>query len=112
VSLLGPFTRPRADLTPGDYGTATVARHVTLSTKIKVFRSYGIPVYRWHLYTIDHLVPLELGGTNDIRNLWPQPSAEARSKDADENMFSHFVAIGHYTLAKAQQMILKNWGPQ
>jgi hypothetical protein len=24
-------------------------------------------------YELDHLIPLELGGSNDLRNLWPQP---------------------------------------
>ncbi len=28
-----------------------------------------------YAHEVDHLVSLELGGSNDIRNLWPEPSA-------------------------------------
>ena len=29
----------------------------------------------------DHLISLELGGSNDATNLWPEPIAEAHIKD-------------------------------
>ncbi len=58
-----------------------------------MFREYGVPHERWRGFTVDHLVPIELGGEPfgvvdgrwDLRNVWPQPKAEARRKDAVED---------------------------
>ena len=35
-------------------------------------------------YRIDHLVPLELGGANDARNLWPQRFSDSKVQDRVE----------------------------
>src|SRR5262249_17939873 len=67
--------------------TATV-RHVTLRTRKQVFASYGIPYENHADYELDHLISLELGGTNAVANLWPQhyfPRPGAREKDVVEN---------------------------
>ena len=39
----------------------------------EVFREYGIADGERNKYEIDHLVPVELGGANNIKNLWPEP---------------------------------------
>lgn len=104
------FTRPDPALTPGVYGTAPVPRDVPGSLKRRVFRRYGIGLLRHVLYTVDHLVPLELCGTNAITNLWPQPRSEAKLKDRDENRLTAAVRDGHMTLAAAQAEILRLWG--
>src|ERR1051326_7936292 len=62
--------------------TGTI-RHVTRSMKKQVCASYGIPAERQN-FEIDHLIPLELGGSNNLTNLWPQPYRPrpgAREKD-------------------------------
>lgn len=38
-----------------------------------IYRSYHIPEKKWGDYTIDHLIPLALGGSNLRENLWPEP---------------------------------------
>jgi hypothetical protein len=94
------------------------ARHVTDATKAAVYREYG---KRPISYTdaqgklhricceIDHLIPLELGGSNDVRNLWPQPWAEARKKDQVENYLRREVCSGRMSLRDAQRAIGKDW---
>jgi hypothetical protein len=63
----------------------------------------------------DHLVALELGGANDVRNLWPEPptsptqKSTANAKDAVENVLHDQVCAGHVTLAEAQRRIATNW---
>jgi hypothetical protein len=61
-------------------------------------------------YEYDHLVPLELGGSSDVRNLWPEPyAAGSYTKDGVENRLNHVVCSGQVSLAAAQQAIATNW---
>ena len=57
-------------------------------------------------------LPLELGGSNDIRNLWPQPD-EPRpgwdEKNRLENELHAEVCAGKMPLADAQHCIAANW---
>ena len=103
--------RPDPQLTPGDYGTTRQPRKVPGALKRAVYRRYGIGILRRVLYTIDHLVPLELCGTNAITNLWPQRRREAKLKDADENRLAAELLRRQVTLAQAQAEILRLWGP-
>jgi hypothetical protein len=75
--------RPDPDLTPGAVLQVTAAevcrpgysksvRHVDGKTKALVYREYGIKHHRSGAYEVDHLISLGLGGSNDIRNLWPE----------------------------------------
>jgi hypothetical protein len=61
-------------------------------------------------YQIDHLVPLELGGApDDVRNLWPQPIAEAKVKDRIEDRLHRAVCRGREPLSAAQRAIVADW---
>lgn len=61
-------------------------------------------------YEYDHLVPLELGGSSDVRNLWPEPYAGGSyTKDGVETRLNHVVCSGQVTLEAAQQAIATNW---
>lgn len=82
-----------------------------------IFREYGIPHAEWPRFTIDHLVPLELGGRPfgvngawDLRNVWPEPKAEAKQKDAVEDELHYQVCIRHsLALGEAQIEIVRDW---
>jgi hypothetical protein len=59
---------------------------------------------------IDHLLPLELGGLDDERNLWVQMAPEFHWKDALENKLKHLVCIDKtLDLATAQKAIMVDW---
>ena len=61
---------------------------------------------------IDHIVSLELGGSNDISNLFPEPGAGAvnyHSKDRLENRLHDMVCAQQITLAAARHGIASNW---
>jgi hypothetical protein len=58
---------------------------------------------------LDHLVPLELGGSNDATNLWPEKPPTPNPKDSVERALNRAVCDGTITLAAAQQAIAANW---
>jgi hypothetical protein len=74
---------PDSRLTPGDtfdvsgqdvcvVGYTKRVRAVPQEIKEEVYREYGITSHGRGEYEIDHLIPLELGGSNSIKNLWPE----------------------------------------
>ena len=132
---------PKPELTPGAVAITDEAklcsqgfrtrdeRHVTDKIKHEVFAKYGTAqgegICAYRAYTtksgkkakecceIDHLVSLELGGSNDVENLWPQPYTQhpgAHEKDVIEGWLNRQVCIAHtMTLAEAQQSIKEDW---
>jgi hypothetical protein len=61
---------------------------------------------------VDHLVSLELGGSNVTANLFPEAAAPApgsHEKDKVENRLHAEVCAGQLTLRKAQREIATNW---
>lgn len=98
---------------PGYTGRPGV-RHVTLATKRRVFAAYGIdPHGPGAPYEVDHLVSLEIGGSNDPANLWPQSYVSqpwnAHLKDALEDRLHALVCSGKLPLDQAQKAISSAW---
>jgi hypothetical protein len=92
--------------------TTKDVRNVPSSEKRKVLRMYGIKDYGAGKYEIDHLISLELGGSNDITNLWPElasPTPGFHEKDKVENDLHRKVCSGQMTLDQAQKIISINW---
>ena len=94
-------------------GYSKKVRNVTAAVKRQAYANYGVRTHQPGEYEIDHLISLELGGSNSIRNLWPQPFHthpwNAYVKDALENELHRRVCAGTIDLAKAQQVIASNW---
>ena len=47
-------------------------RKVAQWQKDRIYKQYNIPEKCRHRYTVDHLVPLAVGGNNAFENLWPE----------------------------------------
>ena len=113
---------PDPNLTPGDTlpvtaeqvctpGYSKSVRHVTEAEKKEVFAEYGTQFVP-HAYEVDHFISLELGGSNDIRNLWPEPydpRPGAHEKDRVENYLHEQVCKGNMSLPEAQREISTDW---
>jgi hypothetical protein len=95
-------------------------RSVSQATKKAVYTDYGIPDGPRHGYCdieqgceVDHLISIEIGGSNDRKNLWPQPYSglafNAHAKDRLENWYHSNVCSGHVSLATAQKEISSDW---
>ena len=129
---------PNLKLTPGVARDVTVetlcttstklVRLTTQATKTAVYKEYGITPKHdpsctgpSHSCTeIDHLIPLEAGGADDINNLWPQeyevipadPSWQkngAHKKDLLENKLHKLICNHSMTIQDAQQCISSDW---
>jgi hypothetical protein len=89
--------------------TETVRPPVSETDKLKrqMYIAYGIPTGT--ASELDHLVSLELGGANDVTNLWPEVGSQPNPKDAVENALHKAVCSGKVTLAAAQQAIVSDW---
>jgi hypothetical protein len=92
-------------------GYASGARDVSDAEKADVYARYGI-VWVPYAHEVDHLISLELGGSNAIRNLWPEPYAGrwgARTKDVLENRLHELVCEGRLASASAQRQEANDW---
>jgi hypothetical protein len=125
-AALAPGALNDLDKTPGDIRTTdktvictqktSTIRNVSQATKKQVFALYGLTRKTgWckpKNCEVDHLASLELGGSNDIKNLWPQPYAgkwNARLKDKLENKLHRLICDGTVTPEQAQYDITHDW---
>jgi hypothetical protein len=113
---------PRHALTPGVAllvtraricmsGYASGARDVSDAEKADVYARYDV-MWVPYAHEVDHLISLELGGSNAIRNLWPEPYAgrwSARTKDVLENRLHELVCDGGLRLRSAQRQEAGDW---
>jgi hypothetical protein len=113
---------PDVRLTPGAVLTASAAtvcvvgysssvRDVPSAVSEEAYRRYDV-VHVPYAHEVDHLVSLELGGSNAITNLWPDPYAGrwgARTNDALENRLHSLVCAGELSLRAAQRQEARDW---
>ncbi len=100
-----------ADVCAGEYHNG--ARLVPASIQREVFAEYGVPGAQPKDYEVDYLITPELGGSDDIRNLWPEPYSStvwnAHVKDALEDRLHQLVCDGKIDLPTAQRDIATDW---
>lgn len=103
------------------FRTGTV-RSVPQSEKNQVYAEYNVrckpgkatsSLQSCSDYEVDHLISLEIGGSNDIKNLWPQSyitkPLNAHVKDTLENKLHKLVCDGTATLGDVQHAISTDW---
>jgi hypothetical protein len=87
-------------------------RDVSQKTKKIVYSMYGVLSHQTGEWEMDHIIPLTLGGDNDIKNLYPQPlfpKPGFRQKDVCESCLNDKVCGGQMTLMDAQVIMARNW---
>lgn len=115
---------PNPSLTPGATTTAAVGSICSVSDdevvapvsgglQQKVFKEYGIAGAPTANYEVDYLITPGLGGSGDIRNLWPEPRYDTAwnsfVKDQLEEYLHRAVCGGRVSLPVAQHEIANNW---
>lgn len=123
INLAAPV-RPDPVRTPGDVltsdprvicvpGYTKTVRNVPQALKEQVYRSYGILSREDGEYEIDHLIALELGGSNSVRNLWPESfktqPLNAHVKDRIEDKLHALACAGTISFPEAQRAIATSW---
>jgi hypothetical protein len=93
--------------------SARAPQQETEPVKRTAMGAYGVRI-PMNTVELDHLVPLELGGSNDVSNLWPEPSdlpgqSYHNTKDTVENTLNRAVCVGTVSLGAAQNAIANNW---
>ncbi len=89
-------------------GYTSTVRNVSTTDKARAAKEYGY-VGPSSGVEYEHLISLELGGGNDLANLWPEPIAEAHVKDRLENYLHAQVCANKMNLADVQTRIASNW---
>ncbi|MBU6414931.1 ComEC/Rec2 family competence protein [Patescibacteria group bacterium] len=94
-------------------GYTKTVRNVPTNLRKKVYGEYGVPYPQPRgAYEVDHLIPLALGGSNDIANLWTEaaePVPGFHEKDLVEVYLQEEVCGGRVALPSAQKQIAENW---
>jgi hypothetical protein len=102
-------TRTAKVLCSKSFHTSDV-RSVPDSLKRQVEDENGLKPKRYgNTLEIDHIVSLELGGSNDIANLYPELAPGYHVKDVLENKLHALVCRGEITLHTAQRRIAADW---
>lgn len=93
-----------------------LVRNVPQSEKKAIYAEYGMSGNDRSQckqgYEVDHLISLELGGSNEKQNLWPQSYCgqwSAHVKDALENKLHQLICKGSMTIEQAQSCIATDW---
>jgi hypothetical protein len=110
---------PLRKLTPGSVlttrraifcapGYSASVRSVSKARRDSVYRRYGLePSVKG--YVLDHLIPLGLGGSNRITNLFPQDSAASYRKDRVEAWVRRDVCEHKRLVRPYQRAIARDW---
>ncbi len=89
-----------------------VVRNVPSSLQEKIFQEYGIHGAPATEFEVDYLITPGLGGSDDVRNLWPEPHSSVWNsyvKDQLEDRLHHMVCERKISLNEAQREIASNW---
>ncbi|MCB0394357.1 MAG: HNH endonuclease [Bdellovibrionales bacterium] len=82
-------------------------RSVSSSTKARIYDRYGVPPKCRSQYTIDHFVPLSMGGTNHEDNLWPEHKSVKETRMNLELDVYHMLQDGEVNQETAIQMVVE-----
>lgn len=93
-------------------GYSKGVRDVPEKMKKDVYAEYSITHRTAGEYEVDHFISLELGGSNDLANLFPEaasPTPGFHEKDKVENYLHDEVCKGVISLNEAQRQIATDW---
>lgn len=113
---------PDEQITPGDFCAtedsdfleyrypeklAYCKRNVSKGDKNAIYNAYGVDLKCKHRYTIDHFVPLSIGGNNNHKNLWPEHVLVKETRAHLENELFQKVRDGEMKSEDAVKILIR-----
>jgi len=121
-NLSGPVSRPNARLTPGAVAVTSIRVVCTQLAEVRAAPAYAMQTHVYdeygltnpalqHKYSLDYLVPLSLGGSTSLANIWPAALKGVGffQKQQLNHVLVELVCHGAVRLATAQQLIARDW---
>lgn len=111
---------PNVEITPGDFCSEDdrdfdgyrypermvyCHRNVSKGNKNTAYKKYRVDIKCKHRYTVDHLVPLALGGNNSPENLWPEHMLVKETRQQLEQELYNAVSSGQMTSDEAVRIV-------
>ena len=87
-------------------GIPYCVRSVSSNHKKRIYKKYKISKKCRHKYTIDHTIPLALGGNNSTKNLWPEHKSIKALRQNLEVYLYRQILNGEISQENAVQTIL------
>jgi hypothetical protein len=122
VTAVGAVSRPNTKITPGVVAIHDVASlcqatrraahsSIPYNWQLQVFSEYGIAPKDQGRYRLDYLVPIQLGGSEAVANLWPATDRPVgfHEKEKLNARLRIVVCRGEVPLDQAQQDIVADW---
>lgn len=104
AELAAFLTKPNPEVTTGDFCETSdpdfvgyrykdnmpyCERNVSTQLKRRIYEQYSIPENCRREYTIDHFVPLAMGGSNAPENLWPEhKNVKATRQNLEQDVYT------------------------
>jgi hypothetical protein len=82
-------------------------RNVSREQKEKIYNLYRIPVSCRGRYTIDHFIPLSIGGDNSDVNLWPEHKLVKATRPQLEQELFVALSRGQISQKNAIELIVR-----
>jgi len=101
-------TKLDTDFKEVKYSVPICYRNVSYTTKYSLFDSYNIDKELRYQYTIDHIIPLFVGGSNHKDNLWPQHRSIYTG--GYENSLYHDLKSGRKSVSEVISLIKNRKG--
>jgi hypothetical protein len=86
---------------------AYCVRNVDTVTKDAIYESYGIVESQRRNYTVDHFIPLSIGGSNQTVNLWPEHKKIKQTRLTLEQEVYEAVKDGRMSQNRAIEIIVE-----
>ncbi len=82
-------------------------RNVTQEQRSRIYNQYRIPTNCRKRYTIDHFIPLSIGGDNSDVNLWPEHKLVKATRPRLEQELYEAISRGRITQKQAVELIVR-----
>lgn len=82
-------------------------RNVTVEQKNMIYNQYRIPTNCRNRYTIDHFIPLSIGGDNSDANLWPEHKIVKATRPRLEQELFEALSGSRITQKQAVELIVR-----